>query len=114
MAQRHIGARTLQQVLDQAPSLAQLQQQLILSKKCLAAITPLISTPILKSVHAGPIEQNTAPDGSLHQCWVILANNTAAAAKLRQMHPLFLQCLEKAELPIHEVKIQIMPHTAPL
>lgn len=114
MAQRHIGARTLQQVLDQAPSLAQLQQQLILSKKCLAAVTPLISAPMLKSVHAGPIEQYTAPDGSTHQCWVLLADNTAAATKLRQMQPLFLQYLERSGLSIHEVKIQIMPHTTPL
>lgn len=114
MVQRHIGARTLQQVLDQAPTLAQLQQQLILSKKCLAAVTPLISTPMRHVVHAGPMEQNTAPDGSTHQCWVILADNTAAATKLRQMQPLFLQYLEKAGLPVHEVKIQIMPHTTPL
>ncbi|MGL4666620.1 MAG: hypothetical protein ACRCWR_01665 [Saezia sp.] len=114
MATRKTGARTLQQILDQAPSLAQLQQQINFSKACLAAITPLIPILMRKVVRAGPIEQQTMPDGSTHQCWVILADHTAAATKLRQLQPLFLQYLEKANLGIQEVKVQIMPHTTPL
>jgi len=114
MIKRHAGARTVQQVLDQAPSLAQLQQQLRFSKECLAAILPLIPMPMRHVVHAGPFEQHAAPDGSPHQIWVLLADNTAAATKLRQMQPLFLQYLEKAGFGVQEVKVQIMPHTAPL
>ena len=114
MHQRHLGARTVQQVLDQAPSLAELQQQLLLAKKCLDAITPLIPMPMRKAVHAGPFELNTAPDGSTHRCWLVLTDHTAAASKLRQLQPLFLQYLDKAQLNIHEVKVQVVPHAAPL
>lgn len=111
MAKRHIGARTVQQVLDQAPSLALLQQQLHQSKNCLDAVRPLIAPAMQKNIHAGPIEQHEMPNGSPHYCWILLANNTAVATKLRQMHPLFLQYLKKTGLTIHEVKIQIMPQT---
>ena len=114
MTNRHAGARTVQQVLDQAPSLAQLQQQLRASKECLAAILPLIPVPMHSVVHAGPFEQHEASDGSMRNTWILLADNAAAATKLRQMQPLFLQYLDKAGLRIPAIKVQIMPHTAPL
>lgn len=118
MTSRYPKARTVSQVLDQSPALSKLTARLQASQQCLRAISPLIPAPMRKGVHAGPIEQiateNYHPVHSVNTpapttYWVLLADNVAVAAKLRQLHPLMLQSLEKAGFSIQEVRIQILP-----
>ena len=118
MSKRYPKARTIQQVMDQSPGLIQLTSRLQASQRCLQAILPLIPPPMRKAVHAGPIEQTTqTPPTTIqnpahtqpHTHWIILADNAAVAAKLRQLSPLMLQNLEKNNLPIQKILVQILP-----
>lgn len=115
MIKRQTGAKTVQQILEEAPSLSQLKAHLALSQQCLKAVLPLIPIPMRKAVHAGPIEIQDRPleDGPAlqHQCWLLLTDNTAVAAKLRQLQPVMRLRLENAGLDIHDVKIQVLPQT---
>ena len=119
MKSRHPGARTVQQVLDQSPALTQLTARLQLSKQCLQAVLPLIAPAMRKAVHAGPVEFGTdttpASGGETaaapHAYWVLLADNAAVAAKLRQLQPLMLQSLGKTGIFLQEIRIQVVPPT---
>lgn len=115
MIKRQTGAKTVQQILEEAPSLSQLKVRLALSQQCLKAVLPLIPAPMRKAVHAGPVELQDDPreDGPIQQqqCWLLLVDNTAVAAKLRQLQPIIRLRLENSGLNIHNVKIQVLPQT---
>jgi len=112
MHKRHIGARTLAQVMAQSPSLAQLSARLEASEQCLQAILSLIPFAMRKAVRSGPLEflNEQSADISAYY-WVLFAENPSVAAKLRQLAPLMLQKLEKAGIPVKEVRVQVMPRT---
>ena len=69
---------SLQQAIHGAPTLAHLSELVAQSQKRLSVILPLLPAGMRKAVRSGPL------DG----CdWCLLVDNTAAAAKLRQMLP---------------------------
>lgn len=112
MNKRHLGARTLAQVMEQSPALLQLSERLNASKQCLEAAQPLIPAGMLKAIQSGPLEclPHESSDNTAY-FWVLLTENPAVAAKLRQLSPLILQKLQKTNLPIQEIRVQITPRS---
>lgn len=111
MHKRHTGARTLAQVMDESSSLAQLSARLQASEQCLQTVLSLIPAPMRKAVRSGPLEPiNEQPLTTPEYYWVLLAENPSVAAKLRQLSPLMLQKLGKANISVQEVRVQIISH----
>lgn len=109
MNKRHLGARTLAQVMEQSPTLLQLSERLNASKQCLNAVQALIPVAMRKAVHGGPLECiTTQPSDNSAYYWVLLAENPAVAAKLRQLTPLMLQKFQETSLPVQEIRVQII------
>ncbi len=92
----------LSQALQGSESLAGLMQRVADSRARLAVVAPLLPAPLRASVRAGPLDAAT---------WVLLVDNAAAAAKLRQMLPDLLAALVAAGWPEPPplVKIQAPP-----
>ena len=89
---------SLQQAIHAAPTLAHLSDLVAQSQKRLAVILPLLPPGMRKAVRSGPL------DGS---DWCLLVDNTAAAAKLRQMMPTMKLALEHKGLAVGQLRIKV-------
>jgi len=89
---------SLQQAIHAAPTLAHLSELVAQSQKRLAVILPLLPLGLRKAVRAGPL------DGA---DWCLLVDNTAAAAKLRQLMPAFKLVLEGKGLAVENVRVKV-------
>ena len=91
---------TLMQATQESPTLARLTQLSTESLARLKAIQPLIPTALQASVKAGPI------DGPV---WCLILDNTATAAKIRQLLPAIQSLLrvEGWEVNLIRLKVQI-------
>ena len=76
---RRILPVTLQQAADESPTLASLAARVRDTSERLLAVQELIPPEMRKAVQAGPVEDGV---------WCLLVQNTAAAAKLRQLLPM--------------------------
>ena len=94
----------LQASMD-SPTLARLAELGRDSSARLLAITPLLPPALRGSVVAGPIEGAS---------WCLLLDNSAAAAKLRQMVPSLLAHLRSKGWQVETIrlKVQIRPRNA--
>lgn len=90
---------SLVQAVEAAPTLAALQERVRESQRCLKRIEQLIPATLRRQVKAGPIHD---------QEWCLLVGHTAAATKLRQLVPLFLQALAQEEgLQVTAIRIKV-------
>ena len=89
---------SLVQAVEAAPTLAALQERVRESQRCLKRIEQLIPATLRRQVQAGPIHD---------QEWCLLVGHTAAATKLRQLVPLFLQALSLQDLQVTAIRIKV-------
>lgn len=93
---RHVYS--LAEAVRAAPTLATLQERVRESQNCLQRIEPLIPASLRGQVRCGPIQD---------QQWCLLVTHTAAATKLRQLVPLFLQALCDGETAVESIRIKV-------
>lgn len=74
------NALPIRQALDRCQPLQHLQQQLAMAQACMTAVTPHLPATLRSQVRAGPLD-------SADNVWILMASNTAVAAKLRQLLP---------------------------
>jgi hypothetical protein len=89
---------SLQQAIHGAPTLAHLSELVAQSQKRLNIILPLLPVGMRNAVRSGPL------DGA---DWCLLVDNTAAAAKLRQMMPAMKLALEHKGLAVGQLRIKV-------
>lgn len=89
---------SLQQAIHGAPTLAHLSELVAQSQKRLAVILPLLPAGMRKAVRSGPLDGTD---------WCLLVDNTAAAAKLRQMMPAMKLALEHKGLAVGQLRIKV-------
>ena len=88
----------LSQALQASAPLAGLMDRVHQSRRRLAAIEDLLPAALRCSVRAGPLDDAT---------WVLLVDNSAAAAKLRQMLPSLVARLLEAGWSGPELKVKV-------
>lgn len=91
-------ARTVEQIVNTAPSLAQLAKQAQQGQARLKAISTLLPASLRKSVLSGGVEEGH---------WCILVPHNAAAAKLRQMLPALAAHLRSKGFDTQEIRIKV-------
>jgi hypothetical protein len=96
---RRHHALSLQQASEESPQLADLFARVRDSQARLAAIAPLLPAGLRAGLQAGPVEEDI---------WCILAQNTAVAAKLRQLTPALLEHLRKRGLGLQGIRIKVL------
>ncbi len=89
---------TLSQALQGSAPLAVLLERVDQSRRRLAAVDDLLPAALRRSVRAGPLDD---------VAWVLLVDNAAAAAKLRQMLPALAARLLEAGWSGPEPKVRI-------
>ena len=86
--------------LQRSETLGNLLQRLRESRSRLDAVGPLLSAGLRAGVRAGPLDD---------QAWVLLADNNAVAAKLRQLLPQLAQTLTAAGWAERVLKVKVLP-----
>lgn len=89
---------TLMQATQESPTLARLTQLSTESLARLKAIQPLIPTALQASVKAGPI------DGPV---WCLILDNTATAAKIRQLLPAIQSLLRVEGWEVNSIRLKV-------
>lgn len=89
---------SLQEAASAAPVWAQLMQRLDLSHQCAQAVSAHIPPAMRAHIQFGVVTQGQ---------WTVFVANNAAAAKLRQMVPVWLQALQQQQLPVQQIRLQI-------
>ena len=92
-------AMPLREAMEQAPTLARLLAAANQSQARLQVVRDMTPPALAASLQAGAWE-----DGA----WTLLAPNSAAAAKLRQLLPQIALALERAGLAAQSVRIKVM------
>ncbi len=90
--------RTLASALGNEHTLRDLLARVRESQRRLDAIRPLMEAPLRAAVQAGPLDE---------KAWVLLASHSSAAAKLRQLAPVFAAELRKAGLDGPPIKVKV-------
>jgi hypothetical protein len=86
--------------MDGSTPLNRLRERLEVSDRCFSTVRRLLPSPLDQHVHAGPFDA----DG-----WTLLADNAAAAAKLRQLRPRLEEALREAGLQVSAMRVRIQP-----
>ena len=92
------GTLELGEALDQNAALGRLMQRLRESQQRFQAIEACIPKPLAAAVKAGPLDE---------QGWTLLAAHGSAAAKLRQLVPLFEQALLQSGWTALAIRIKL-------
>ncbi len=95
---RQSQAVTLLKATEGSPVLASLVELTRDSQARLLAIQPLIPAHLRHAVLAGPIEGKV---------WCVLASNTAAAAKIRQLVPSLLAALTARGWEVQTIRVTV-------
>ena len=95
---RRLHPVTLQQAAEDSPTLAKLAQLARESGERLKAVELLIPASLRSSVRPGPI------DGP---AWCLLVDSNAAAAKLRQLLPAFLDRLRDRGWQVNSIRLRV-------
>ena len=88
------------QALERSEGFVGLMQRLEQSRRCYAALEPLVPAELYRAVRPGPMKE----DG-----WSLLVDNAAAAAKLRQMVPDLLRALTARGLQCPALRVKVNP-----
>jgi len=94
------GSMPLRAALDRSEPLARLLQRLQESRALFAAVSELLPPGLAEAVRPGPM----GDDG-----WSLLADNAAAAAKLRQLLPRLEQLLRERGWQATPIKVRVQP-----
>ena len=97
MNRRH-QAFTLLQATQDSPSLARLTALSDESVARLKSIAPLIPAPLRAAVQAGPIEGPV---------WCLILDNSAVAAKMRQLVPAFESHLRSKGWEVNSIRLKV-------
>jgi hypothetical protein len=92
------SAVSVQQAVANAPTLARLTELAHESQERMAAIAHLLPPAMRAAVQAGPIEEDQ---------WCVLVNNSAVAAKLRQLQPNLLAALRAQGWHVSAIRIKV-------
>lgn len=98
MTPRSRTALTLQQALDEAPTLARLSRLAAESTARLDVVRPLLPPGLRELVRAG---------AALEGDWCLLVPHNAAAAKLRQMAPALLAALRSHGHAVETLRVKV-------
>ena len=93
------GTQAITQALAHCEPLTSLGQRMQASQARLTAVLPLLPPAMRSHVRAGPIDE---------AAWVLLADNQAVSAKLRQMLPALEAQLRLRGLGSPAVKVRIL------
>lgn len=93
----------LQRALDDSAPLAVLLARVHEARARLQTLQGLLGPALSGAVRAGPLDDLQ---------WVLLADSSAAAAKLRQMLPTLAQALSDAGHAPRELKVKVLPRAA--
>lgn len=88
--------------LDRSEPLALLLRRLQESRDHFETVAPLLPPGLRADVRPGPIEG---------ACWTLLAAHNPAAAKLRQLLPRLLQCLQDGGWQGTSIKVRVQPRS---
>jgi hypothetical protein len=89
---------SLQQAADESPTLARLAQRARESGERLKAIEFLIPPALRATVRPGPLEGAE---------WCLLVDNSAAAAKLRQVVPALKSELSRRGCEVNSIRLKV-------
>lgn len=95
--------RDLRQALQANESLAGLMARVQASRDRLALVLPLLPPTLAPMLRAGPLDD---------KAWLLLTDNAAAAAKLRQCLPMLQQALEARGWGSPPAKVRVQPRNA--
>lgn len=93
----------LRQALQGNESLAGLMARVQASRDRLSLVLPLLPPEMAPLLRAGPLDD---------KAWLLLADNAAAAAKLRQWLPRLQQALEDRGWGSPPAKVRVQPRSA--
>jgi Dna[CI] antecedent, DciA len=96
------AAVALMQAVEAAPTLARLVSAAKQSQECLLAAGHLLPGALRSGVQAGPIDNGV---------WCLLAANSAVAAKLRQISPSIVSCVQAKGYMIASIRIKVQMRT---
>jgi hypothetical protein len=102
LSRRINTAVTLQQASLESPSLATLVGLVRESTERLQSILPLLPAGLRSTLRAGPI---------VGSCWHLLADSSAAAAKMRQHAPALLAHLRSQGRDLEAIQIKVLPRS---
>ncbi len=100
MATAPTPSLALASALQHSEPLSGLLQRVRESQARLAVISTLLPPGLQGQVRAGPLDDSA---------WVLLVDNAAAAAKVRQMLPTLQDALAEAGWPGPALKIKVLP-----
>ncbi|HEY8048771.1 MAG TPA: hypothetical protein VIE63_06325 [Ramlibacter sp.] len=86
------------QACEDAPQLAKLAQLARESRERLEAVSFLVPSPLRSAVKAGPIDGTS---------WCLLVDNSAAAAKLRQVVPALIAELQRRGAQVNSIRLKV-------
>lgn len=95
---RRLHPVTLQQAAHESPTLARLAQLARESGEQLKAVESLIPPTLRPAVRPGPIDGDS---------WCLLVDNSAAAAKLRQIVPALLSRLRDRGTQVTSIRLKV-------
>jgi hypothetical protein len=93
---------TLASALGDSAPLADLMRRMRDSRARLEAVAGLLPTDLQGEVRAGPLDSAG---------WTLLVTHSAAAAKVRQLMPLFEAALRGAGWPECAIRIKVLPRS---
>ena len=102
MQRRHHPV-SLEQAAEEAPVLSQLMQKTQLSQ-CAQTIAELVPPPLRSHLAYGQIDQGE---------WCVLVQSNAAAAKVRQLLPLWLERLQQQGLDVQRIRLRLQGAPTP-
>jgi hypothetical protein len=103
MATSSIPGLTLASALDRSEALTTLMQRLRDSKARFDAIAPLLPPGLRGGVRPGPLDETS---------WILLVDNAAAAAKMRQLLPALQDRLGSQGWNGPALKIKVLPRAS--
>ncbi len=96
----HQGTLALGEALDHSTELGLLMSRLQASRQRLETIRTLLPAELQAAVRAGPLDETG---------WSLLADGSAAAAKLRQLLPRLQLQLQQAGLDQPPLRVKVQP-----
>jgi hypothetical protein len=95
-------SQTLEQVVNSAPSLAQLSAMARDTQNRLIAIAPLLPVSLRALIQSGGVEDDA---------WCLLVPNSAVAAKLRQTLPALCAHLRTKGWNVNTIRVKVKSHS---
>lgn len=89
---------SLNQAAQESPVLGEMLQKVQFSRQCANCIADLVPPTLRAALAYGVVEEGR---------WYILAQNSAAAAKARQLLPMWLERLQKQGFAVQQIRLRL-------